>query len=70
MDMIKMNIEKEIDNIKDRLDKQESKDNDILDILLISMKSDIEKINKSLEEIKSVYEITPKRNKSGIDKKR
>ena len=67
MDMIKMNIEKEIDNIKDRLDQQESKDNDILDILLISMKSDIEKINKSLEEIKSVYEITPKRNKSGIN---
>ena len=69
MDMIKMNFEKEIEDIKERLDKQESKDSKILDALLINMKNDINKINKSLEEVKNVYEIIPKRNKSGINKK-
>ena len=66
MDMIKMNFEKEIEDIKERLNKQESKDSKILDALLINMKNDINKMNKTIEEIKSVYEITPKRNKSGI----
>lgn len=64
-----MNFEKEIENIKERLDKQESKDSKVLDALLINMKNDVNKMNKTIEEIKSVYEITPKRNKSGINKK-
>lgn len=68
MDMINMNIEKEIEDIKERLDKQESKDNKILDALIINMKNDIEKMNKTLDEIKEVYEIIPKRDKSGIEK--
>ena len=64
-----MNFEKEIENIKERFDKQESKDSKVLDALLINMKNDINKMNKTIEEVKSVYEITPKRNKSGMNKK-